>query len=253
MTTSTIEEEGLDFDYHDLRLMVGCIAFLFPVAVLLITLKVTPSISASYHTHARDVFVGLLFVIGALLVAYKGHNQPEERISTIGGLAAIVVALFPTVCDSKLFPTACYAELVPTICTRCGTALNSNIHKFAAFILFSTVVYFCLVAFLSRVFSKIDNKSKFTILLATKYALKGVDKNIPQVGKKLLRLRIYLFCGLLIAGILLLSVFASSLINTFTFWAETIALGLFGIAWMTASKLWFFGYEEEKKQSRGRN
>lgn len=253
MTTS-IEEGGLDFDYRDLRLMVGAIAFSFPwLVVLIIAFKVPPSISASYHTVARDVFVGLLFVIGALLFAYRGHNLQEEWISTIGGLAAIVTALFPTYCDKNHFPTVCNAEVVPTICTGCGADFNSTIHYSAAVILFSTVVYFCLFAFTRRVISKIDNRSKLTVSLVTKYALKGADKNIFQAGKRLLRLRIYLVCGLLIAGIMLSTVLVSSMLKTFTFWAEAFALGLFGIAWMTASKFWFFGYEEEKKQSKRGN
>lgn len=248
MTTSTTEE-GLSFDYRDLRLMIGWIAFLLPWAVVLLALKLPPSISASFHTKARDVFVGSLFVIGALLVAYNGHNTREEKFSTIGGVAAIITALFPTACNVSLFPNVCPTNLIPTVCTICGSALNSNIHGIAAAVLFATVVYFCLFAFLGRVISKLENNSKVTFSIVSKYMFKRADKSNPQNDKKILRLRIYVVCGVLIAMILVFSVIVSGINKTsfITFWAEAVALVLFGIAWMTASKFWFFGDEDEKK------
>jgi hypothetical protein len=47
-------------------------------------LSVTSSISASYHTKVRDIFVGALFVIGALLPAYNGHHPQLDEIK-VGG------------------------------------------------------------------------------------------------------------------------------------------------------------------------
>ena len=76
-------KENLVFDYHTIRLLIGSIALLFPWAVSFLASGITPSISWSYHTNARDVFVGFLFVIGAFLVSYKGHKpilqQDEVR------------------------------------------------------------------------------------------------------------------------------------------------------------------------------
>src|SRR5215208_5760964 len=74
------EQNDLVFDYKALRLMVGAIAFLLPWVVIVVTYQATSSISASYHTKVRDIFVGSLFVIGALLVAYNGHKiQVDEK------------------------------------------------------------------------------------------------------------------------------------------------------------------------------
>jgi len=72
MSTSASQEK-LVFDYRTLRLIVGAIAFLLPWVDIWLAGKVSSSISEFYHTNARDVFVGSLFVIGILLVAYKGH------------------------------------------------------------------------------------------------------------------------------------------------------------------------------------
>ena len=242
-------ENELVFDYKTLRLLVGGIAFALPWVVIFATLTVTSSISASYHTKVRDIFVGALFVIGALFLAYNGRKvdlgeeqvggfwkwlsnfwneaaafrklerKYEERVvSLLGGIAAVVAALFPTACD------------------LCEADLKSRVHVIAAAILFSAVVYFCLVAFLNQV----------------KPALK---KTWKDGGKAKLRAWIYLSCGWGIAAIMLGSVVAPYALtvavakaSSITFWAETAALWLFGIAWMTASKFLRFLVDDEKEQ-----
>jgi hypothetical protein len=251
MAAST-SEEGLNFDYRELRLMVGILAFSLPWVVVLIALALPPSISASYHTKARDVFVGSIFVIGALLIAYKGHSKHEEWVSTFGGVAAIITALFPTACNAALFPSFCPTQLAPTLCASCGSALNSNIHGVAAAVLFGIIVYFCLVVFLRRVISKLEGNSDFNISLVTKYVLNKTGNNSPQSKKKILRVRIYVFCGILMALVLVYSVIVSGInkASYITFWAEMVAMILFGVAWMTASKFWFFGDDEEKNATK---
>src|SRR5215211_6484337 len=83
---ATSESKGnLVFDHRTLRLIVGGIAFSFSFVVLLLATTITSSISSSYHTNARDVFVGFLFVIGVLLIAYKGHrHKPANSNSNQG-------------------------------------------------------------------------------------------------------------------------------------------------------------------------
>lgn len=161
MASSNSNSDDLLFDYRTLRLIVGALAFAFPTVVIALTGKVTTSISASYHeSETRDVFVGFLFIIGALLISYKGHLQGEPRdetqslwkwiisfkwlnryqedvISTIGGFAAIFTALFPTNCDG------------------CTVGPDARIHFAGAFILFATIVYFCLIAFLRSLNAKL--------------------------------------------------------------------------------------------------
>ncbi|MDJ0862068.1 MAG: DUF998 domain-containing protein, partial [Gammaproteobacteria bacterium] len=84
------------FDYRALRLLMGIIAFSLAPLVTIIALKLLPSVSASYYTDAQDVFVGLLFVVGAFLWAYNGHTLPQTITSKIASIAAVLVALFPT-------------------------------------------------------------------------------------------------------------------------------------------------------------
>jgi hypothetical protein len=248
MATSK-SKDNLVFDHRTLRLIVGGIAFSFSLVVFILATTITSSISSSYHTDARDVFVGFLFVIGVLLIGYKGHPQKlapgnhgkfwrrirrywarheEDFISTIGGVAAIAAAVCPTTCDS---------------CTR---DLKSNIHTIAAIILFSIVVYFCLVAFLRSAYSKTaeGQDREFRFLQVVKYALRREEGNADSSAKP--RILLYLFCGMGIV-LVMIGLFVAEftvldetrIAYKLTYWAETIALFLFGIAWMAASQLQF--------------
>ena len=242
-------KEYLVFDHRTLRLIVGGIAFSFSWVVFLLATTITSSISSSYHTDARDVFVGFLFVIGVLLIAYRGHPQKftpgnegkfwrrlrrywarheEDLISTIGGAAAIAAAVCPTTCDT------------------CSRDLKSNIHTIAAIILFSIVVYFCLVAFLRSAYAKsAEGKDKdFKFIPVVKYALQNDEGNADKGTKA--RMRVYFLCGVVIV-LVMIGLFVAEftvldetrLAYKLTYWAETIALFLFGIAWMTASQFQF--------------
>ncbi len=52
-------KKGIVFDYRALRLIMGLIAFSLPFVVTLISATSLSSISASYHTDGRDIFVEL--------------------------------------------------------------------------------------------------------------------------------------------------------------------------------------------------
>ena len=55
------------------------------------------SLSAYYYSGARELFVGLIWAISVFLVTYKILEWSREALlSTAAGLAAIVVAVFPT-------------------------------------------------------------------------------------------------------------------------------------------------------------
>jgi hypothetical protein len=295
MATSDSNEK-LVFNVRTLRLIIGALAFAFPCAVIALTGQITNSISASYHeVQSRNVFVGFMFVVGSLLVSYKGHRliisnregsklwvlakrYEEDLVSILGGVAAIAAALSPTACNG------------------CAIDTQAIIHLVGAFVLFAAVVYFCLVAFLRRVNQKLVHaNSDFGKLMETVRKVRALRDvhSMKELGywllpesaiflsiakqvwmdydrietfekagvstfptkptklvymwlaykKKITRGFIYLVCGSLIALVLLAFLAAewsmSGLVkhSTLTFWVETVALGLFGVAWMTASQL----------------
>ena len=277
-TTETNEQ--LVFDVRTLRLIIGALAFAFPAGVIALTGKITTSISASYHElQSRDVFVGFTFIIGALLISYKGHvldpdpneadtfwnslrRYEEDWISTFGGFAAILTALYPTARDGFPMDPKAY------------------VHTAGAFVLFAMVVYFCLVAFLRSVNEKLKAEDPVFVSLvpprrwfvqvrlflsiarkaSSEYDRKvvsrkdGVKEAVSAApkkafnlwlayGKKIARGYVYLVCGILIALTLLvflLMVWRRPDLVTgtkFTYIIETISLVFFGIAWMTASQM----------------
>ncbi len=64
------------FDYVTLRLLMGAMAFAIPIVVVYLAQPTAlESISASYHTEAQDAFVGMLFIVAAFLIAYRGQSS----------------------------------------------------------------------------------------------------------------------------------------------------------------------------------
>lgn len=90
--------------YLLLRLVVGAVGALLPVALLIgdgIFLSgpfaVRGSLSAYYHSGMRDVFVGSLCAISVFLVTYKVFEKGlDNSLSILAGTAVLVVAVFPT-------------------------------------------------------------------------------------------------------------------------------------------------------------
>lgn len=196
------------FDYRALRLMMGFIAFLLPILTSLIASAPLSSISASYHTAARDVFVGLLFFISAFLWAYKGHDVESARVSDatmskVAAGAAILVALFPTACDT------------------CKGDAASMVHYLGAGVLFGVLAYFCFGPF------------------------RRTTKGMP--GMKGRRARFYYSCGVIITACIVAIVAVKFVMPEeriialrLTYWVEFVALWAFGFAWMVASKYKYF-------------
>ena len=188
------------FDYKALRLMLGIIAFALPWLVTAIAQSPLPSISASYFTEARDEFVGLLFVVGGLLLAYNGHTSREALASKIAAICALLVALFATA-------------------KACGDPGKSAvIHTAAAVVLFSILAWFCFVPFRKNTKGKGGKKGKRAKLY---FACGSVIVASMAVG---LISKLFFSCE---------KVASLDLI----FWVEAISLGAFGVAWIVAGKV----------------
>ena len=195
----TNKYSGTVFDYRALRLLVGLIAFALPFVVSLLSSSQLSSISASYHTEARDAFVGMLFVVSAFLWAYNGHSSKEAWASKVASLAAILVAIFPTSCDS------------------CETDIKSIIHYGAAVILFVILAYFCFVPFRKNTKGKGGKKGRRSKI----YFICG-----------------WIIVGCLLGLGLMELIVSDETLKAFkiTYWGEAIALGAFGVAWIVAGK-----------------
>lgn len=188
------------FDYKALRLMLGIIAFTMPWVVTIIAQSSLPSISASYFTEARDEFVGMLFVVGGLMLAYNGHTNREAWAAKIVAICALLIALFPTT-------------------KACGEMSQSAmIHGLAAVLMFLILAWFCFVPF------RRNTKGKG--------------------GKKGRRAKLYFTCGCVMIAAMAVGLIGKlaltcQQVDSFDliYWVEAIALGAFGVAWITAGKI----------------
>jgi len=108
----TADEEALDDaaryfmqSYRGMRFTIGVVAFALPW--LLITIdwwlitsepQIRGSLSAYYHSSARDVFVGGLIATGGFMISYMAGKRGtyDYWLSSIAGVLVMIVALVPT-------------------------------------------------------------------------------------------------------------------------------------------------------------
>jgi len=82
--------------FLSLRRWNGVTGVLLPIVIVCLNGGLRPSISHFYYTEGRNWFVGSLFTIGAFLCSYFGYDRVDRVMSTIAGLCAFGVAMFPT-------------------------------------------------------------------------------------------------------------------------------------------------------------
>lgn len=91
--------------YLLVRTVVGVLGVALPTVLILADwlllggeVELRGSLSAYYHSPARDLFVGTLFVVGVLLMTYLAGQRDtwDFWLSLVAGVAALGVALLPT-------------------------------------------------------------------------------------------------------------------------------------------------------------
>ena len=214
--SNAINQRPHAFNYQLQRLMIGALSFALPVLVMIIGCSDLTSISASYHTASRDLFVASLASVGLLMIPYQGKSgsaKTEYWASKIGGVAAIVVAFVPTACPGMNDPA--FTCLVETACDNA----NETVHIIAAIVVFASLFWLCLI-FRKRAFDKYR---------ANNYMTARVRGHIYEICIAGIVLG-FLLIGLYKGGVKLLG-------DTTFFWGEAIMLFSFSIAWLTASKI----------------
>ena len=138
MTTATTSPQNtLVHSYLFLRRAIGLIGLALPFVLVLGKQLVQGgdligSLSGYYYTDLRDVLVGAMCAVGVFLLAYYGHDQVDNIASTVAGLGAIGLALFPTTPDHDV-----------TAWDRTSGVL----HLAFAAVFFLSLAYFCLRLF----------------------------------------------------------------------------------------------------------
>lgn len=241
---STEEHKTIDpqlISYYTLRKSVGILGIAFPILLIVGTIVSTgcnetlSSISAYYHTGMRNIFVGLLCAIALFLFTYTGYDSTDSTAGNIGCFFALGVALFPT----------SYTDaLVCGIVKQTEPSIISTIHFTSAAGLFLTLAYFSICRF---------TKTKKEPEMCWKRLYWKNHEDRPK-GRKLVRNRIYVTCGLIMIGcILFIAIYKLLGKTTFgeflfqydpVFWLEAIALWSFGVSWLTKGKTLYADIEK---------
>jgi hypothetical protein len=179
------------------------------------------SISHYYFTRVCGIFVIILSLLAVFLIVYKGKDKVDFYISTVAGILALIVALFPT---SNL--TQLCGDLTKSYAVTILPESNFRMYfHYSAAGLF----FLCL--------------SYMTLFLFTKSNKAPNERGL----KKTIRNRIYRTCGILIF-LAVLILFAGSIKiipgeffknYPLTFWMETLAIESFGFAWLIKGETLF--------------
>lgn len=199
--------------------LIGLLAFLLPSLIYGISVirgyEIQSSISHNYFTNLREIFTGILFSIGLMMICYttlpdsnKKKRCREILYSKIAAVCSILIAIFPA-SPHKNFDKF---EIDKLQYTFNGTYnfVNNVIHSGSAFILFIILSLFCF-----DIFRKKDNLNKLN--------------------------SIYFFFGsLILIGIFIALIGVrnqnTEITSHFILIGETIALFSFGISWMIKGK-----------------
>lgn len=267
---------GKVMDYRALRAVIGGIVILLvPVVYIgnwLIFIGrrgdcfynpqwIPGSLSGFYYTHMRNLFVGAMCAVGVFCVAYRGHDRWDDRLTNVAGLAAICIALFPTMppyySKSPNGPNQFF-----TGANRCGPStpityhlssyqsLIRDVHVVSLLVLFLMVFLMVLVQFTRTKPSKAEQQPPVRgTLRAWWKALFPVKQLARRIGawwtglfaveverRRRVQNRVFVACAGGIALSALLALFTaiwSSAGKTvpLLLFAESLAFLCFGLAW----------------------
>ena len=214
------QQSGEDFAagaYRLLQKIVGVIAVSLPFVLVagnwwLTGHQIEDSISAYYHTHMGNVFVGSLCALGVFFFSYNYRPLPgfslDNRLSWIAGGAAIIVALLPT--------------------TRTGHASDADHVVGRIHLSFAGLLFALLAVFAFFIFPKSSGQ---------------------MTPRKIIRNRVYRTCGVIIAVAIILIPISNEWpppdwLHSL-FWLETICVVAFGVSWLIKGE--FLGILADKE------
>ncbi len=197
-------KKPLVHSYLFMRTAIGIIGVALPFVLIIgkIILEspgISGSISAYYYSVMGDVFVGSLCATGIFLICYR-FDYLDDFVSTIAGICAIGVALFPTTPDVP-YPTPQQMAI--------GLAHGS----FAS-------CFFIILALMAI------------------FLFRRTDQDNPK-RRKQQRNIVYLICGIVILACVVLAALILFVLPATPwlgplhpiFWLESLSIFAFGVAW----------------------
>lgn len=181
------------------RLVIGAIGVLLPTLLFIVdwlylrgAVTVRGSLSAYYHTSARDLFVAALCITGVMLLTYMAAQKStwDFWLSSIAGVAVIGVALLPTKRPGGARPLCGPDALpVPPGCTQLQQAFGETSvatfhYVFAGIFIVSLAAICFLFAKRERVHGGRNGRARLhlvcgvTILVAVAWVVLGLFVNL---------------------------------------------------------------------------
>jgi len=190
-----------EIDHRTIKLIVGVIALSLATLTDLFAKTSITSISASFYEGgwSQSIFIGFLFAIAALMLAYNGKSRIEMLLSKVAGVTALGIAMFPCECGGR-------PPLVP------------HVHGTAAGVMFLILAFFCYL-FFERARAKGYAQAKLRSVI---YLLCGLA---------------ILSSILVIGGDWMSGGELSLKVRRLTFYGEATGLVAFGVSWLTASRV----------------
>ena len=213
-------------DTKRLRCILGWLGMLLPLIVLALSLifgyGLPDSISATYYlAPCITPFMIILGAAGIFLICYNGYDKQDDTVCTLAGCFALGICLFSCATEGLLARWPELADLTAVGTFQINPAVSGILHNICA------VGFFLLLAYNS-------------IFLFTKSS-----GNMTENKKK--RNIIFRVCGI---G-MIVSFLAIIPINIFELWGgtwfvEAIALGFFGISWLTKADRYRWLFADKK-------
>lgn len=231
-------DETLGVNYNDdkpwlnsiksLRILIGVLGMLLPLLLYFFLYidnghtEVLESISHYYYTRANTVFIIVLSLLAIFLIIYKHEKPIDFYVSSIAGIFALMVIIFPT---DNITDVCCDPSKPYNISRINENSFRVNFHYVSAAIFLGCLTFMSLCLFTK------SNSPK---------NLRTPQKNTRNI--------IYTVCGVLML-IALLVMFIGGFLkcipgsvyndNRLTFWMETLAVECFGISWLVKGEVIF--------------
>ncbi len=199
-------------DHRTIKLLVGVIAITLSWLTSAFANSTLTSISAAYFENgwSQVIFIGFLFAISALMLAYNGYTKLEMVLCKVAALCGITIAMFPCRCVNR-------EEII------------KGVHGGAAILLFLILAYLCW-GFFHRARAKHKRRANARSWV---YAACGIAM-LLSIGA--LAIETFTQGGM-----------TQHIHSRFVFYGEALGLVAFGVSWLTASRtLPFLTGEEER-------
>lgn len=203
----TPEKNDQVISYYALRILIGATGVLLPLLLIIgnlianETLKIEFSVSDYYDNGtAGDILVGVLFVLGFFLMAYKGYDKTDSLTANFGCVFALGVALCPTTSTNEFVHI---------------------LHFVFALLLFTVFIIFSIVLFSrtdpgKHTTRQKENRNKVYLVCGLVMIGCIIAIAVSMIWLKELSTRFQL-----------------------VFWFESLALISFGISWITKAEFLF--------------